>query len=220
MVILSQGRGGTSDRRPAIPSLPRWTRKDAFVAAGKVGRGRRVLVAVLLIGLGSLSVGFFAAGLLPAYMWETDGQLPDPGTRCPERIATEQGWDVQCVRELTARGPIYLGKELLAGSFVFGATALVGAFHFVRRFVTWSAAVLFLVPYVLIGYPFAFWGGGSVPVEVVYLAGLAMVVGAFALAWGWNRRAVVVLAMVYVAAWIGLLAWNAERARHFLGEGM
>lgn len=28
------------------------------------------------------------------------------------------------------------------------------------------------------------------------------------------------VAIVYVVAWIGLLAWNAERARHFVGEGI
>jgi UDP-N-acetylmuramyl pentapeptide phosphotransferase/UDP-N-acetylglucosamine-1-phosphate transferase len=46
------------------------------------------------------------------------------------------------------------------------------------------------------------------------------VVAAFAIAWSRRRRAVVVLSIVYVAAWIGLLAWNAERAHHFLGKGM
>ncbi len=118
------------------------------------------------------------------------------------------------------RGPIYLGKELLAGSSVLGATALVGPFRFDRRFVTWSAATLILFPYFLIGAPLAFWRRGGEPIQAAYLVGLVAILGAFALAWGWNRRAIVVLSIVYVAAWIGLLAWNAERARHFLGKGM
>jgi hypothetical protein len=187
----------------------------AIVFAGELRD--RALVATLLIGMALASVVLFGVGLLPAYDWEKDGQLPDSGARCPERVATEQGWDFRCVRELTARGPIYLGKELLAASFVLGAVALVGAFRFDRHFLTWFAAALFLLPYFLIGAPLAFWRRGGEPIQAAYLVGLVAILGAAALAWGWNRRAVVVLSVVYVVAWIGLLAWNAERARHFLG---
>lgn len=193
---------------------------DAFVIVGKTRRRLRTLVAFVLIGMGFASVGLFAAGLLPAYEWEADGQLPDPSARCPERIPSEQGYDVACARDLVGRGSIFLGKELLAGSFLLGAAALAGAFLLYRRFVTWTAAALFVFPYTFIGYPLSFWNGGRGPIQAAYLVGLVAIVGAFALAWGWNRRAVVVLSLVYVAAWVGLLAWNAERARHFLGEGI
>jgi hypothetical protein len=159
-------------------------------------------------------------GSLPAYLLEHSGHLRDAADRCPERIPSEQGYDAECVRDLIAHGPIYLGKELLASSFVLGAVALVGAFRLDRRSVTLAAATLLLSPYFLIGSPLAFWRRGGEPIEAAYLVGLVMIVAAAALAWVWNRRAVVVLSTVYVAAWIGLLAWNAERARHFLGEGI
>lgn len=71
----------------------------------------------------------------------------------------------------------------------------------------------------LIGAPLAFWRRGGEPIQAAYLVG-SVAMGAFTLAWGWNRRAVVTLSIVYVVAWIGLLAWNAERARHFTGQGM
>jgi UDP-N-acetylmuramyl pentapeptide phosphotransferase/UDP-N-acetylglucosamine-1-phosphate transferase len=86
--------------------------------------------------------------------------------------------------------------------------------------VTWAAAVLLLFAYVLIGYPLAFWRRGGEPVQAAYIVGLAPIVAAAAIARVWNRRAVVALSTMYVAAWIGLLAWNAERARHFVGEGL
>jgi hypothetical protein len=191
----------------------------AFVTAGKP-RADRILVATLLIGMGIASVGLFGAGLFPAYVWETDGVLPDPGTRCPERVPTEQGWDVQCVRELTAHGPIYLGKELLAVSFLLGAAALVGAFRLDRRSVIWFAAALLLFVYFLIGAPLAFWRRGGEPIQAAYLVGLVAIVASAVLAWRWDRRAIIVLSIVYIAAWIGLLAWNAERARHFVGKGI
>jgi hypothetical protein len=124
------------------------------------------------------------------------------------------------VENLVEHGPIYLGKELLAASFVLGAAALVGAFRLDRRFVTWLGSMLMVCPYFLIGYPLAFWRRGGALIHAAYLVGLLAIVGAFALAWGRNRRAVIVLSIVYVAAWIGLLAWNAEHARHFLGEGI
>jgi len=194
---------------------------EAFVVPRKVPRGPRALATILLTGIGFLSLGLFAAGLMPAYLLEhDDGHLRDAAKRCPEEIPSEQGYDVQCVRRLIASGPTYLGKELLAGSFVLGGAALIGSFRFDRRFVTWTAETLILFPYFLIGAPLAFWRRGREPIQAAYFVGLVAVVGAFALAWGWNRRAVVMLSIVYVVAWIGLLAWNAERARHFLGKGM
>lgn len=191
---------------------------DRIAIAGK--QRDRALVATLLIGMGIASVGLFGAGLFPAYLWETDGQFPDPGARCPERVATEQGYDVECVRELMRRGPIYLGKELLAASLLVGAAALVGAFRFDRRLVTWSAAALLLFPYFFIGYPLAFWGHPPGLIHAAYLVGLAVILGAAVLAWRRHRPALVALSIVYLAAWIGLLMWNAERALHFLGEGI
>jgi hypothetical protein len=193
---------------------------DAFVVSSRMRRGPRAFAAILLIGMGFLSVGLFAAGLLPAYDWEKDGKLPDPATRCPERLATEDGYDGACVEHLIARGPIYLGKELLAGSFVLGVAALVGAFRFDRRFVTWSAALLVLLPYALIGSPLAFWDRRPGPIQISYILGLLAIVAVIAMAWSRRRRVVPVLSIVYVSAWIGLLAWNAERAHHFLGKGM
>jgi hypothetical protein len=196
-------------------------RDASIVAARKMRRGRRASVAILLIGMGFASVALFGAGLFPAYLLEHDaGLLRDASERCPERIPSEQGYDVECVKALIARGPIYLGKELVAGSFVLGAAALIGAFHLDRRFVTWCAATLILFPYFLIGAPLAFWRRGGEPIQAVYLVGLVAIVAAFAIAWGWSRRAVFVLSIVYVASWVGLLAWNAERARYFLGKGM
>ena len=196
-------------------------KKDAFLNVGKDRRGPRALVAILLIGLGFLSVGLFAAGLMPAYLLEHDGgHLRDAVTRCPEAIPSEQGYDVQCARKLIAGGPVYFGKELLAESFLLGASALIGAFRFDGRLVTRSATVLFLLPSFLIGWPLAFWDRGPGAIQIAHLLGLCAIVAAFAIAWNWRRRAIVVLSIVYVAAWVGLLAWNAERARHFLGEGI
>ena len=161
----------------------------------------------------------FAAGMWPSFLLEHDGGvLRDAWERCPELVPSEQGYDGECVRNLIARGPIYLGKEFLAASFLLGAAALAGAFCVDRRSVTWFAAALFTVPYFVIGAPLAFGRRGGESIQAAYLAGLLTIIGAAALAWGWNRRAVVTLSVVYVAAWIGLLAWNAERARHFLGD--
>jgi hypothetical protein len=193
---------------------------DAFVIAGKVRRGPRALGATLLIGMGLASVALFGAGLVPAYLLEHSGHLRDAWERCPERISSEQGYDVECVRELMRRGPIYLGKELLATSFLVGAAALVGAFRFDRRSVTWSAAALLLFPYFFIGYPLAFWGHRPGLINAAYLVGLAVILGAATLAWRWHRPAIVALSIVYLAAWMGLLMWNAERALHFLGKGI
>lgn len=193
---------------------------EAFVIAGRVPRDPG-LIATLLIAMGFLSVGLFAAGLMPAYLLEHDGgHLRDAAARCPEAIPSEQGYDVQCARKLIARGPISLGEDLLAGSFVLGAAALIGAFQLDRRFVTWSAATLILFPYFLIGAPSAFWRRGGEPIQAAYLVGVVAIVAAFAIAWRWDRRAVVTLSIVYVAAWIGLLAWNEERALQFLGVGI
>jgi hypothetical protein len=193
---------------------------DAFVFVGKVPRGRVAPVGFLLLLMGLASVGLFGAGLLPAYDLEREGELRDPASRCPELIQSEGGYDGECVRNLLARGPIYLGKELLAASFLLGAAALVGAFLLERRYVAGVAVALFFVPYFVIGYPLAFGRRGGEPIQAAYLVGLMAVLCAAVLAWRWSRPSVVVLSIVYIAAWIGLLAWNAERARHFLGGGI
>jgi UDP-N-acetylmuramyl pentapeptide phosphotransferase/UDP-N-acetylglucosamine-1-phosphate transferase len=52
------------------------------------------------------------------------------------------------------------------------------------------------------------------------LIGLLVIFGSALLVTKRDRRTVVVLSGMYLCAWIGLLAWNAERARHFLGEGI
>jgi peptidoglycan/LPS O-acetylase OafA/YrhL len=88
------------------------------------------------------------------------------------------GYDGECVMNLIEHGPIYLGKELLAASFALGAAALIGAFRVDRRSVTWSAATLLMSPYVLIGYPLAFWRRGGEPIQDAYLVGLVVIVGA------------------------------------------
>ena len=191
---------------------------DAFVFVGRVPRGPAALIPPLLIGMGLAAVVLFVAGLFPAYDWEREGEFPDPASRCPESIPSEQGYDGECVLHLIEHGPIYLGKGLLTVSFVLGAGALFGAFRLDRRSVTWLGAIVLACPYVVIGYPLAFWRRDGALIQAAYLVGLLAIVGAFALVWGWNRRAVVVLSIVYIAAWIGLLAWNAERAVHFLGE--
>jgi hypothetical protein len=192
---------------------------DTFVIVGKMRRGPRTLAATFLIGMGLASVVLFGVGLMPAYLLEHDGGLlRDAWERCPERIPSERGYDAECVLNLMEHGPIYLGKEPLAASFALGAAALIGSFLFDGRSVTWCAAALLLFSYFLVGYSLAFGRRGGEPIQAAYIVGLVAIVAAAALAWGWNRRAVVVLSAVYVAAWIGLLAWNAERARHFLGE--
>jgi hypothetical protein len=191
---------------------------DAFVIVGRVPRGPRALIPLALVGMGFAAVVLFVAGLFPAYDWEREGGFPDPAGRCPESIPSEQGYDGGCVLNLIEHGPIYLGKELLAASFVFGAGVLFGAFRLDLRSVTWLGALLLVCPFFVIGYPLAFWRRDGALIQAVYLVGLLATVGAFALVWIWNRRAVVVLSIVYIAAWIGLLAWNAERALHFLGE--
>jgi hypothetical protein len=192
---------------------------DGFVILGRIRRGDPVSpVALFSMGLGS--VVLLCAGMVPAYLLERSGHLRDASERCPESIPSEQGYDGACVQNLLGHGPIYLGKELLAASFVLGAAALVGTFRSDRRSVIWWAAALFLFPYVLIGFPLAFWRRGGEPIQAAYIVGLAAIAVTAALARSSGRRAVVVLSALYVAAWIGLLVWNAERARHFVGQAL
>jgi hypothetical protein len=81
--------------------------------------------------MGLASVVLFCAGMVPAYMLERSGYIRDASERCPESIPSEQGYDGECVQNLLDHGPIYLGKEPLAMSFLLGTVALVGAFRMV-----------------------------------------------------------------------------------------
>ena len=97
----------------------------------------RAGVRVVVLGLAAAVL--FGAGLVPGYLFEMNGGLSNPAERCPEAIPSEEGYDGRCVDEIVARGPLYLGKELLAASFLAGVSALSGVFLVGRRALTRSA---------------------------------------------------------------------------------
>lgn len=132
----------------------------------------------------------------------------------------EEGYDGRCVDEIVARGPLYLGKELLAASFLAGVSALSGVFLVGRRALTIGAAIVFLLVSVPMGSVIVFVGMAPGLVQAAYVVGIAAMSGAIVLARSSPRRATMLLSVVYLVVWAGLLALNAAEGHRLAGSGV
>jgi hypothetical protein len=95
----------------------------------------------------TLSIVFFVAGLLPVYDFLMDGYMNAP-ERCPPSVPNEQGWDADCVSHIKSRGPLYLGKEWLAASFVSAGMASALAWSSTRSARSRRALAIIMATYI------------------------------------------------------------------------
>lgn len=191
---------------------------DVNVSAFSSPRWRDRLNTALLVATGVGSAVLFLVGLLPGYVFELDGYM-NATERCPAEVVSEQSYDAVCARELVARGPLYLGKGYLAASFALGAVAIGGIHVARRRSLIVTAAIPFFVLYVLIGGAAVFWSEAPGLVQGAYFLGIGVIGSIFVLARRSGHLGVAVLAIAYVAAWIGLLVWNAAEGARLLESG-
>jgi hypothetical protein len=181
-------------------------------AFGGVSCRSSATVAVFLIAIGAASVALFVAGFLPLYGYEHGGYV-NAAERCPEKVVSEQGYDGACVDALLARGPVYLGKEAFAGSFLLGAACLGGIYRARRSALVRIAAVSLLLFWFPLGWALVFWPPDMPGIaQSGYVFALVAILVAFVLPGRFGRPGTILLSIVYAVAWIAFLSWNAVEA--------
>jgi hypothetical protein len=140
--------------------------------------------------------------------------------RCPAPFGSESVVDGRCATELISRGPLFLGKEYLAASFLSGGAALGGVFLVGRRALTQVVAALFLFAYLAIGGVLVFSSMAPGLVQGAFFLGVPVILGAILLARDSPRRATVLFSVTYVVAWASLLSWNAAEGHRLTGLGV
>jgi hypothetical protein len=185
---------------------------SAVEAPPWIARGSSIAVCI------AISAILFMWGLAPGYLFELEGQLSAPSERCPEVVRTGQGYDAECVAELIERGPLYLGKEALVGSFVAGLAAIAGLSLAADRRWMRRTAIASVVPMFLFGWLAAIAGAGA---EFLLAAGVGWIA---VVAISFVRRvpvriAVMVFLALYLSVWTILLIWNDAEGDRLAPDG-
>jgi hypothetical protein len=176
---------------------------------------------MLVILVSFLAAAFLLAELVPGYLFELNGYVGSMEAICPAPSGSEGSFDARCATEITSRGPLlYVGKGYLAASFLSGGIAIGGVFLLGRRTFVYVATALFLLTYLPIGGALVFWSMAPGIVQGAFFLGIAGIGAAAWLARRSSRRAAVLLSVVYVAAWVGLLSWNAAEGQRLTDVGM
>jgi hypothetical protein len=168
----------------------------------------------------AVSIVLFFWGLGPGYNYELDYRI-DETARCPEAVASAQGYHAECIAELIEHGPLYLGKEALAVSFIAGGVAMAGLFTAAnRRWARLTAIASLIIGFVLSGLLFAMGMGDEeflVGGTAVWLLTSGIVAFDRKLP---VRHAVLPLVLSYVFAWFALLIWNEEEGERLVRGGI